>query len=62
MLPPAVIKNILGRIDDGLTFGEAVMAEDALFDPMTEGEAAQAVRLCSEVSPGLGRFLPRALT
>lgn len=36
--PLAIIKNILRRIDDGFTFDEAVMVEDALFDPMAEGE------------------------
>lgn len=36
--PLAIIKNILRRIDDGFTFDEAVVVEDALFDPMAEGE------------------------
>jgi DNA-binding transcriptional MerR regulator len=43
--PLAIIKNILRRIDDGFTFDEAVMVEDALFDPMAEGEVGVVDRV-----------------
>jgi DNA-binding transcriptional MerR regulator len=36
--PLAFIKNILRRMDDNLTFEEAVAVEDTVFDPMSNGE------------------------
>ena len=36
--PLAIIKNILRRMEDDFTFEEAVVVEDTVFDPMSNGE------------------------
>jgi len=36
--PLAIIKNILRRMDDDFTFEEAVVVEDTVFDPMSNGD------------------------
>jgi DNA-binding transcriptional MerR regulator len=43
--PLAIIKNILRRIDDDLTFEEAVMVEDTVFDSMSNGEVGLVDRV-----------------
>jgi DNA-binding transcriptional MerR regulator len=43
--PLAIIKNILRRMDNDLTFEEAVVVEDTVFDPMSSGEVGLVDRV-----------------
>ena len=47
MLPRSVVRNVTRKIDDALTFGEAVLAADNLSDPSSR--CAELARLGPEI-------------